>query len=781
MRLSQVKGIFFGLIAAGIAALPASGMAQDWQGLKSNSQRIGNNGQPVLVNPGRTVFRWFRPNITDNVGSTVTIDNDEPLNVAFTAGFDFPLTRAQEALFSYEDNFGPLNPPEAYRYSRTVPSSPSDPTLADTGFTAQTFTWTFNGLGASARNYALYVWLPVGSTTENGSGTVLFPQRFFVYEILYGNGQRWIDVVDTSLAGSGWVRLGGGGRANNQLFAYNGTTPIVVRLINTVARDAAGNLSDTPVNSLVYADAARAVPEIGYYSASPIVSQFTTGGLISAFAALTERSVANVNGAATTVETGVFTRYDHDTGQRQYTFIPALEDNSLAFSMDNNGAGVTSTLPWTVQNTGANFKGTNFLSAPITGGAPAPGNVTYNPDTALADGSYDIYAWIPGDSGTRQFGASVQVDIDEGGVITTVIVDQSQPRGWVRLGTRRFNHVNATGRLRVIVTNLSLNPADIGKEAYADAIKFVGTTNLAITSTPVFANARVRLTPAGPLVDRDVVIVAAENGRIYCLDATGRGDGTTDVYWTYPSTPDATDSNWSDPNQVVGEDGPGGIAQMPTGGFGISSALVQRIGTEDFVFIGAKNGRVYALEMAGRGDMDLNLRKPGTTRRVWSYPNDYPAQAQTSNLCEFVGSLSFANTAAGPTIFAPAQQGRMYALDAVGNGANKTTSVRWRAPLDTQPTFGSITNTPVIAFGRIYFGTNPIEGSQTPIGRFYALNVDNGNVVWSFDGSPSTGSPRICDSFRGGAAVVIWLIRPSAGATTSPSRTGVTRGGSRKK
>ena len=33
----------------------------------------------------------------------------------------------------------------------------------------------------------------------------------------------------------------------------------------------------------------------------------------------------------------------------------------------------------------------------------------------------------------------------------------------------------------------------------------------------------------------------------------------------------------------------------------------------------------------------------------------------------------------------------------------------------------------------------------------------------------------------GGTAVVIRLTRPSAGETTSPSRTGVTRSGSRKK
>src|SRR5579885_457028 len=44
-------------------------------------------------------------------------------------------------------------------------------------------------------------------------------------------------------------------------------------------------------------------------------------------------------------------------------------------------------------------------------------------------------------------------------------------------------------------------------------------------------------------------------------------------------------------------------------------------------------------------------------------------------------------------------------------------------------------------------------------------------------GSGVDPRPNSC----GGDRVVIWLTRPSAGATTKPSRTGVTRGGSRKK
>ena len=56
------------------------------------------------------------------------------------------------------------------------------------------------------------------------------------------------------------------------------------------------------------------------------------------------------------------------------------------------------------------------------------------------------------------------------------------------------------------------------------------------------------------------------------------------------------------------------IAQMPTG-FNLSSALIERIAGEDFLFISASNGRVYCINMAGRGDMNLTTHKPGTTTR----------------------------------------------------------------------------------------------------------------------------------------------------------------------
>ena len=53
------------------------------------------------------------------------------------------------------------------------------------------------------------------------------------------------------------------------------------------------------------------------------------------------------------------------------------------------------------------------------------------------------------------------------------------------------------------------------------------------------------------------------------------------------------------------------------------------------------------------------------------------------------------------------------------------------------------------------------------------------NTLMKMETRGSGRSPS--SSSFGGTALTIWLTRPSAGDTTMPSRTGVTRGGSRKK
>lgn len=193
-------------------------------------------------------------------------------------------------------------------------------------------------------------------------------------------------------------------------------------------------------------------------------------------------------------------------------------------------------------------------------------------------------------------------------------------------------------------------------------------------------------------------------------------------------------------NAVIGEDGPDGMAEMPTS-FNASSATMARVntgtGTEDLLYIGSQNGRVYCINMEGRGD--------GTTSRRWSYPNDYPSASVESALGPIQGSVAFADTTAGPTVFVPTVQGRLYALDAVGDPINKTTNSRWTYPDIAAGPIGSITMAPVVGWRTgnatdrvVYFGTNDASlfgGGNT----MFAVNAVDagadgiGDLLWSRD------------------------------------------------
>ncbi|MBI3721453.1 MAG: PQQ-like beta-propeller repeat protein, partial [Fimbriimonas ginsengisoli] len=370
----------------------------------------------------------------------------------------------------------------------------------------------------------------------------------------------------------------------------------------------------------------------------------------------------------------------------------------------------------------------------------------------VPDGDYDIYVWRAGDNAGQTFAHGERVEVHEGSTITTFDVDFSQGGGWFKIGTRKFKHSDITGDdLTVFITNYGTDAGDGTRTAYADAVWFLGTSTGNVNSTPVQATVNVKI--GASVVSKACVFVCAEDGHIYCLDADGHRDssnaltGTTDVYWVYPSVPDLSNPTWTDPNQVAGLDGPGGIAEMPRS-FDLTAAVVQNIAGTDYLLVGSSNGRVYAIDVTGRGDMDLVNGKPGTTTRVWSYPDDYPSQAKTSDLGSFRGSLAFATATAGPTLFVPAAQGRMIALDAVGNSVTKTTTVRWAYPDFTQPTLGSITTTPSVDFGNVYFGTSMNQNGASP-GQFVALNADSGALVWSYDG---TSGPAACDNFFGGPA-----------------------------
>lgn len=652
-----------------------------------------------------------------------------------------------------------LPPQPSYRYSATIPAA-SDPKVAQFGGDPlNIFEWAVQPPADPSipnqrypRNYALYTYINIGPQGD-GVGGFTYPARYQVYEIIYDGTRSYTDVVDTYAGGTGWVRLGNGGLPTDKLFTYNGVDPIRIRLHNTVPRLAGhggdvinapypvgdprwlNHYPDQPYQTIVYADAVKAVPTTGEYIATPIVSAINPA-IASPFRVWDARNeflVGQQNGESQTTKTGIVRMRDHNTGAVIWKFAP-LDDSALTTQQDNNSVGVTFGAPWAVSTAEPGYRGTNYLKAPIV---VVPGTeqvATYAP--TLTDGTYEIQVWMPGDRGAEILGRQVVYEILEGATSTLVVVDQSVGGGWVRLGTRRFAHDNSGGNpLSVRVSNLSNNVADVGRESFADQIQFIGAANLAITSTPVHSVANVVTTNGGPSVLTPVILVAAEDGKIYCLDAAGNGDGTTNVYWTYPSTPDRNDPAWTDPNAVPAEDG--GIAQMPTG-FDLSTALVENIGGVDYLYVATRNGRIYCIEMAGRGDMNLATRLPGTTRRVWSYPNDYPAPAARGNLGGFTGSLTFGITAAGPTIFAGAPHGRMYALEALpAPVTNKTTNVRWTYPALNAPTLGPIRMTPVFFNNDIYFGTDIADGDDR--GRFFSIDADAGTVNWEFNGTTAWG------------------------------------------
>jgi hypothetical protein len=752
--------------SAALAAVVGFATAQDFPMLQGGPQRTGLNDNPGAGGPGIANLRWWFPNLINYGSLSYDIDNlDATGNTA--AGFwGFEPNVANTAQGAYlpvrHTDLDPTTNP-GYRFAFGTPSiSNAQPHVPQIPANHATWTWTFpvGNPNFIAGNYALYVWLPIGPTNIGG-GAPTYSQRYYVYEINYGNGRTDIRVIDSYAGGNGWVRLGTENGVA-RLYDYDGTNPIRITLHNTVVRDGNNSLTETiipGVRPIVYADAAMAVRQIGTFKASPVVSEITAGAPndVRVVTALNEFSLDTFVDPPRTLSRGVIRSHNHDGlpafNEVRWTFSP-VEDSELAVLQDNTSAGVLTGPSWTPANTPAGFRGTNYLSSLITDQAALADQVTYSP--TLESGSYEVWAWVPGSGGGLNLGTQVTYEIVEGVTVTTVVVNQDTANGWVRLGTRRFNHDTVSGDvLRVRVTNLG-SAADVaaGRVSYADTIRFIGANDTDINSTPVQTRAIVNVPSLGGLIERPVVIGAAENGRIYCMDAVGNGDGTTNVYWTYPSTPDADDPAWTDPNQVAGLDGPGGQAIMPSA-FNLSSALVQRIGGVDYLFIASTNGRVYCIEMAGRGDMNLGLRKPGTTTRSWTWPDDYPASTRTAFPGPKFGSVAFGDTPSGPMIYVGTEQGRVYSLDATGN-ANRTTNVNWVFPPESGPGFGRVDATPTVAFNSVYVGFR--RNNTDDRGRFFSLNWETGAVQWEFNQAvqwdPALTNPVPASDFVSGAVAI---------------------------
>jgi hypothetical protein len=699
----------------------------------------------------------------------------------------------------------PRSPSYVFSTGTPMARSQNDPTVAQNPAARKYFEWVFTPPGGAERNYALYAWLPIGATDISAAGGAAdrrFPQRFFVYEIRYGFDRdgdglgdgRYIDVVDTEVSGNGFVRLGNGGAATDATFPFTGGNPIRVRLYNTVPRDGNGVLQVTGATSsstdlteanlassvLVYADAMRASPVSGKIVASPTAAT-VVGGTTTTLAPTIDWNLTVARNLFTPASTnGVFAPSTNGT-VISYQANPArwpiaskttplekwrystIQESPNGNTVDNNSSAVSFSAGWTVRTTNPRHVGINYATAPgVVGPATASQTATYAPD--LDDGTYDVYTYVAGDSGAELYLRAMRYQILEGTtVVFSGVLDESGQRGWIRLGDRRYTQDRTNAQLKVIFTNVSTNAGDASRLVYADAVRFVSGATIGISSSPVHATVAITPKGGGTPVDTKVVIVADESGKIHCLDLAGNGDGTTTEYWSYPSTPDYTDNSWADPNLVEGRDGTINplitpardnqpTAEMPTS-FDLSTAAVARVTVagvqHDFLYIGATNGRVYCIDMAGRGDFDGTSHKVGSAMRRWTYPNDYPQQAQSSALGSFRGSLVFGDVAQGaakPTIYVPARQGRVLALDAVGTDitggttpSGGFTTVQWQFPAATNPTLPPIEMTPTLfkttaGTGMLYFGTLRNPNDDGP-GEFYALNASTGGVVWRINGS----------------------------------------------
>jgi len=751
-----------------VGAMVASSSAQVFPFFGGGPGRTGrHDAAQATNNPDRAFLRWWDPllsldQVLDNweTGTTAT-----PL-----ASWLSPDQRI--ASFYEETNIAAFPPNPPYYFAATVPSSINgnywqvDP--ATVGFA--TFDWTFGSL-LPGNEYAVYVNIPVGESDADPSPAIasVFGAQHQVYEITGvenadNPGQPIYQLVDTFASGGGWVRLGNNGNETTRVFRVSaGSSTIRVRLMNTVPRDSQGNLVDTRTNIAVYADAARisqAQGELGTVIASPTVRRLSAQADPFQWRAVSTRledlSASNnsraYNFAFPSVTSFFHAGYPVETGNTEarrnivwswpatrpfaiteaevdrYTLeklewlqgvgtYPGPSRFDHVITTDNLNGNVQASGLWTVDNVAGDQFGTDYYT--VAANAVGGERVTYRP--ILPEGSYRVEAFVP----TQATGAPDAVyEVILGGVVVAQVpIDQSTP-GWkpiVTPSTLRWRNTSLAA-LEIAVTNQGSNGTVI-----ADAIRFTKDANIAVTSSP--AQAEVAIDTGAGVLNRDVVVVAMENGRLYCLDAKGNYAGTTptgktQVYWTYPSELAA------DPNKVAAEDGKDGIAEMPAG-FDISSALIVNVntgaGNEDLLYIASTNGRIYCLEMQGRGD--------GTTRRRWTYPDDFPSASVRSTLGPITGSVAFANTAAGPTLFVPTPQGRLYALDAVGNAATKTTSLRWAYPGLAQAPVGPIRMSPLVEFGNVYFGTG--DGAATGNSTLFAVNMNDtnldqiGEVVWS--------------------------------------------------
>ena len=724
-------------------------------------------------------------------------------------------------------NANTANPPgfQARNYTQRFPSHVwqsstasaagvgGDPRIAAVPANLRTWSWTFQPMTSTQvgttfvpandlapKDYAVYVWIPQGPV-KNAANVNVFQARYQVYEITYGLGQKYVDVVDTWRSGAGWVRLGNGGGPTNQVFPYSGGTllnPLKVTLFNTIPRNDSDqlmqvvNLANPDNRFSILADACQFSTETDGYMATPTSAGFGSAD-VRVTGARNERlvdpttipSLTDYKSKPFTVAKGVLTSHDFNTGNVRWKYSP-LESSSRTLAFDDTTPNFVASAGYATLADNPNARGGSYLGTAASIGS-ATEAVTVSPATDIPDGSYEIQMYVGGDvaSPAVSYAKQAQYEVFIGGVSQgRFLINLADAAGWVRIGDKRYSH-STTLPITVVMENRSDSAADTGKLVYVDQFRFVGAATSEFKSSPVHARAFVRLTPGGAPVETNVVIAADEQGRIHCLDAAGNGDGTTTCYWTYPSerTPaadpnleqgqDANDPNISGSFQKFDGESDVLSATMPAN-FDLSTAVVHRLNVtqpttptptivqRDFLVIGSTNGRVFSIAMEGRGDFNNAANIHGTTFRSWTYPETFPATVEQSTRLGAITSVVQATATVGgtsrPVVFVGTEQGRMYCLDAAGDfnyGGNNElkTNVLWQYPAENAETLGAISGAPVYdaTNNRLFFGTEMLDDNP---GTIVALNVDTGLPIWTdVSDTLSATAPTRLDWYSGAAYV----------------------------
>lgn len=777
MSNKSTKRWNYGVAAAAALILAASTAAQDFRSFRSTSQRDGSptlsastpgaTPETTYNDPGRAFLRWFNPLISLDV----LLDNDSVLagspggTSAVSSGVwtDPSALAATTLAFNFDDT-NPANQP--YRLARTVAQT-LNTTDPRTGATA-VYEWQFTGL-TTGSDYQLSVNIPIGPTGVFPPTASDFPQQYYVYEVVGASGGTDLNVVDTFTYGGGIVRLGNNGEETDRTYQPTGTT-LTLRLYNTTPRGDDGALLDPLANpgaEYVYADSASIVQSStssAGITAQPVVaelSQTAPAGATALTAGFNERVYAARNEELTvgeiqeqvTIPAVTSYLYNGDLADATEPLRlnvawnwPAQRPEDLSAAEQNRyntdrrdwilgGAPdkerylnkhVKDNTDALTTTTGAAFVATPGFTPTIgpdaLAAAVAPGGgsqVTFS--TNVRDNQYFIDAYIPAVRPGPLANEATYLVRDGLLIIDTLTLNQAGSSGWVRIpGQPEDGYSNASGNLNVVLTN-DQGATSAGTSVVADAVRFVSKSDPAVYATPV--TEVLNVDDGGGAALRDTVVVAAENGVIYCIDAHGDRVNNTppQTYWTYPSELVA------DPNDAATEDG--GVTDLPVGFSDASGAapsvLVENLIGNGVVYVASDNGRVIALDAQGRGDT--------TTQRLWSFPDDYdpsnPTGLRSAPLERRIGGMAMVDpTAPTPLLLVTTEDGYIYALDAAGDPVTRTTTVVWQYPdpgLGELPLQG-LRGAPVVAFGQGFIT------AETPAGHeVIAMDLATGRPNWN--------------------------------------------------